>query len=231
MNYYDLLIRRSRKSVVEAGVITVSNQVVTGTKGQSLSHQLVASASNNQKLEFLPYVGNDCPANLVCSSSGLITGIPAEAKTTKVQFYVRADGCPYKLFFVDFIISEANDGFPKSFNVTSVPVASGYAQKPVGTYARTGETLELGGVAYPVYSHTSDPETGDQKTFYIHICNQMMGNTGVYWALSYEKPTSSVGEGYTHPRLGCVELKSGTYEPQSKNWGGADGGCTVEWTM
>ena len=231
MNYYDLLIRRSRMSVVEAGVITVSNQVVTGTQGEQVSHQLLATASNGEELEFLPYVGNDCPANLSCSPSGLITGIPAEAKTTKVQFYVRADGCPYKLFFVDFIISEANDGFPKSFNVTSVPVASGYAQKPVGTYARTGETLELGGVAYPVYSYTSIPETGDQKTFYIHICNQMMGNTGVYWALSYEEPTSAAGEGYTHPRLGCVELKSGTYEPQGKNWGGADGGCTVEWTM
>lgn len=127
--------------------------------------------------------------------------------------------------------SGSSDGFPKSFNVTSVPVASGYAQKPIGSYARTGETLVLGGVAYPVYSHTSDAVTGDQKTFYIHICSQMMGSTGVYWALSYEKPTSAEVEGYTHPRLGCVELKSGTYEPQGKNWGGADGTCEVEWTM
>lgn len=218
-------------TVVEAGVITVSDQVVTGTTGENVSHQLVASASNGEELEFLPYVGNDCPANLTCSSSGLITGIPAEAKTTKVQFYVRAVGCPDKLFFVDFKISAASDGFPKSFNVTSVPVASGYVKQPLGSYARTGETLELGGVAYPVYSYTSIPETGDQKTFYIHICNQMMGSTGVYWALSYEKPTSAETEGYTHPRLGCVELKSGTYEPQGKDWGGADGGCTVEWTM
>ena len=201
MNYYDLLIRRSRQSVVEAGVITVSNQVVTGTQGEQVSHQLLATASNGEELEFLPYVGNDCPANLTCSSSGLITGIPAEAKTTKVQFYVRADGCPYKLFFVDFVISAASDGFPKSFNVTSVPNASGYVKQPLGSYARTGETLELGGVAYPVYSHTSDADTGDQKTFYIHICNQMMGNTGVYWALSYEKPTSVAVEGYSRPRL------------------------------
>lgn len=125
----------------------------------------------------------------------------------------------------------SSDGFPQSFNVKSVPVASGYTQKPIGSYARTGETLELGGVAYPVYSHTSDAATGDQKTFYIHICNKMMGTMGVYWALSYEKPTSAEVEGYTHPRLGCVELKSGTYEPQGKNWGGADGGCEVEWTM
>ena len=59
----------------------------------------------------------------------------------------------------------------------------------------------------------------------------MMGSSGVYWALYYEKPTSAEVEGYTHPRLGCVELKSGTYEPQGKNWGGADGTCEVEWTM
>lgn len=125
----------------------------------------------------------------------------------------------------------AGDAFPKSFNVKSVPVASGYAQKPIGSYARTGDTLELGGVAYPVYSHTSDAVTGDLRTFYIHICNQLMGSTGVYWALSYEKPTSAAVEGYVHPRLACVELKSGTYEPQGKNWGGADGTCEVEWTM
>ena len=115
MNYYDLLIRRSRQSVVEAGVITVSDQVVTGTKGEQVSHQLLATASNGEELEFLPYVGNDCPANLSCSSSGLITGIPAEAKTTKVQFYVRADGCPYKLFFVDFIISEPPPVIPTDY--------------------------------------------------------------------------------------------------------------------
>ena len=127
--------------------------------------------------------------------------------------------------------ADAGDAFPQSFNVKSVPVASGYAQKPIGSYARTGDTLELGGVAYPVYSHTSDAVTGDMRTFYIHICNQLMGNTGVYWALSYEKPTSAAVEGYVHPRLACVELKSDTYEPQGKNWGGADGTSEVEWTM
>lgn len=127
--------------------------------------------------------------------------------------------------------ADAGDAFPKSFNVKSVPVASGYVKQPIGTYARTGDTLELGGVAYPVYSYTSIPETGDQKTFYVHICNQLMGSTGVYWALSYEKPTSAAVEGYMHPRLACVELKSGTYEPQGKNWGGVDGTCEVEWTM
>ena len=164
----------------------------------------------------------------------MFTGTPTATSSATVVVQIAARGCPTKDVNITFDITEAqsvSDGFPKSFNVTSVPVASGYAQKPIGSYARTGETLVLGGVAYPVYSHTSDAVTGDQKTFYIHICSQMMGSTGVYWALSYEKPTSAEVEGYTHPRLGCVELKSGTYEPQGKNWGGADGTCEVEWTM
>ena len=212
-----------------------SSQSVEGTQGEELAASITTgvSASNGSSVSYSVKQGSALPAGLALSATGDVTGTPTAAGSTTTTVVLSAEGCDSVEMSVSFAISEAaaSDGFPKSFNVTSVPVASGYAQKPIGSYARTGETLVLGGVAYPVYSHTSDAVTGDQKTFYIHICSQMMGSTGVYWALSYEKPTSAEVEGYTHPRLGCVELKSGTYEPQGKNWGGADGTCEVEWTM
>ena len=230
MNYYDLLIRRSRQSVVEAGVITVSNQVVNGTQGEQVSHQLLATASNGEELEFLPYVGNDCPANLSCSPSGLITGIPAEAKTTKVQFYVRADGCPYKLFFVDFIISEANDGFPKSFTVSSVRYQGQDKTAPCGTYTRTDEAFPLSpsSVAYPVYSYTGS----DSKTYYICMVANMFGGDGPAWMLTATKPTaSSVTNALAITGYGGTTLKSGSYEPADTAWTGNNGNATVSWEM
>lgn len=222
--------------IIDAGTIAVDSQTISGTVGNAVSLNLRNSTtvSNGQTPTFAVKSGNTLPAGIELSSAGVLSGTPTATSSATVVVTITARGCPTKDVNITFDITEApsvSDGFPKSFNVTSVPVASGYAQKPIGSYARTGETLVLGDVAYPVYSHTSDAVTGDQKTFYIHICNQMMGSTGVYWALSYEKPTSAEVEGYTHPRLGCVELKSGTYEPQGKNWGGADGTCEVEWTM
>lgn len=217
-------------TVVEAGVITVSNQVVTGTKGEQVSHQLVATASNGEELEFLPYVGNDCPANLTCSPSGLITGIPAEAKTTKVQFYVRADGCPYKLFFVDFVISEASDGFPKSFTVTSVRYEGQDTTAPCGTYTRTGEAFPvvMDGVAYPVYSYTGT----DGKTYYICVVAYMFGGDAPAWMLTGTKPTaSSVTSALAASGYGGTTMKSGTYEPNDTAWTGYNGNATVSWEM
>ena len=218
-------------TVVEAGVITVSDQVVTGAKGEQVSHQLVASASNGEELEFLPYVGNDCPANLTCSSSGLITGIPAEAKNTKVQFYVRAVGCPYKLFFVDFHISEVvADTFPKSFTVTSVKYEGQDTTAPCGTYTRTGEAypVVLDGVAYPVYSHTGS----DSKTYYICVVAYMFGGDAPAWMLTGTKPTAnSVSTTTAASGYGGVTLKSGTYEPNDTAWTGYNGNATVSWEM
>lgn len=217
-------------TVVEAGVITVSNQVVTGTIGEQVSHQLVASASNGEELEFLPYVGNDCPANLTCSSSGLITGIPAEAKTTKVQFYVRAVGCPYKLFFVDFNISAASDGCPKSFTVSSVSYLGQPITAPCGTYTRTGEAFPLSpsSVKYPVYSYAGS----DNKVYYICVAAYMFGGDGPAWMLTGTKPTaSSVTSALAVNSYGGTTLKSGTYEPESTQWTGSDGNATVSWEM
>lgn len=217
-------------TVVESGVITVSNQVVTGTKGEQVSHQLVASASNGEELEFLPYVGNDCPANLTCSPSGLITGIPAEAKTTKVQFYVRAIGCPYKLFFVDFVISEASDGFPVSFSVTSVSYEGQDKTAPCGTYTRTGEAFPLtaSSVPYPVYSYTGS----DNKLYYICVVANMFGGDGPAWMLTGTKPTaSSVTSALAVNGYGGTTLKSGSYEPAGSQWTGSNGNATVSWEM
>lgn len=223
---------------IQQGTITVTtNPTIQGVVGTAITSYNLASCitvSNSQTPTFAVKSGNTLPAGIALSSDGELSGTPTTTSSATVVVTITARGCEDKEVSITFSITEeqaASDGFPQSFNVKSVPVASGYTQKPIGSYARTGETLELGGVAYPVYSHTSDAATGDQKTFYIHICNQMMGTTGVYWALSYEKPTSAEVEGYTHPRLGCVELKSGTYEPQGQNWGGADGTCEVEWTM
>lgn len=217
-------------TVVEAGVITVSDQVVTGMKGEQVSHQLVASASNGEELEFLPYVGNDCPANLTCSSSGLITGIPAEAKTTKVQFYVRAIGCPYKLFYVDFKISEASDGFPVSFTVSSVSYQGQSITAPCGTYTRTGEAFPLtaGSVQYPVYSYTGT----DSNIYYICVVANMFGEDGPAWMLTGTKPTaSSVTSAFAANGYGGTTLKSGSYEPADTQWIGGDGNATVSWEM
>lgn len=217
-------------TVVESGVITVSNQVVTGTKGEQVSHQLVASASNGEELEFLPYVGNDCPANLTCSPSGLITGIPAEAKTTKVQFYVRAIGCPYKLFFVDFVISEASDGFPVSFTVSSVSYQGDPITAPCGTYTRTGEKFPVvtDGVAYPVYSYAGS----DSKTYYICVAAYMFGGDGPAWMLTNKKPTaSSVTTEFAGGSYGGATLKSGSYEPADTQWVSSSGNAVVSWEM
>lgn len=142
-------------TVVEAGIITVSDQVVTGTKGEQVSHQLVATASNGEELEFLPYIGNDCPANLSCSPSGLITGIPAEAGNSKVQFYVSAIGCPYQLFFVDFTISEAATGgtetrTAKAFGHPTDAVARQFSAV-LQKYTYTG-TFTVGGETFPYYT-------------------------------------------------------------------------------
>lgn len=142
-------------TVVEAGIITVSDQVVTGTKGEQVSHQLVATASNGEELEFLPYVGNDCPANLSCSPSGLITGIPAEAGNSKVQFYVSAIGCPYQLFFVDFTISEAATGGTETRTATAfghpgTTVANMY-KAALQTYTYAG-TFQVGGETFPYFT-------------------------------------------------------------------------------
>ena len=217
-------------TVVEAGVITVSNQVVTGVKGEQVSHQLIATASNGEELEFLPYVGNDCPSNLTCSSSGLITGIPAEAKNTKVQFYVRADGCPYQLFFVDVKISAGSDDFPVSFTVSSVSYQGQPITAPCGTYTRTGEAFPLtaGSVAYPVYAYTGT----DSNTYYICVVAYMFGGDGPAWMLTATKPTaSSVTNALAVTGYGGTTLKSGTYEPANTQWTGSDGNATVSWEM
>lgn len=157
-------------TVVEAGVITVSDQVVTGMKGEQVSHQLVASASNGEELEFLPYVGNDCPANLTCSSSGLITGIPAEAKTTKVQFYVRAIGCPDKLFFVDFKINAGTAALTaKAFGHPTGGVATWFSAV-LQKYTYTG-TFTVNGETFPYY-------TGNGSTPWYLFGGKARANTG-----------------------------------------------------
>lgn len=219
-------------TVVEAGIITVSDQVVTGTKGEQVSHQLVATASNGEELEFLPYVGNDCPANLSCSPSGLITGIPAEAGNSKVQFYVSAIGCPYQLFFVDFTISEAaaSDGFPVSFTVSSVSYQGQSITAPCGTYTRTGEAFPLSptSVACPVYSYTGT----DSNTYYICMAAYMFGGDGPAWMLTATKPTvSSVTSALAITGYGGTTLKSGSYEPADTLWTGNNGNATVSWEM
>ena len=120
------------------------------------------------------------------------------------------------------------DDFPKSFTVTASQGLNG--QACLGTYTRTGDTLALDGVDYPVYSYTSS----SGKVHYIHISKYVyegMQSVATSWILD-TRTTFTAESGINVAEVyGTCKLKDGTYEPRSADWNGNQGAVTVSWEM
>ena len=120
------------------------------------------------------------------------------------------------------------DDFPKSFTVTASQGLNG--QACLGTYTRTGDTLALDGVDYPVYSYTSS----SGKLHYIHISKYVyegMQSVATSWILD-TRTTFTAESGINVAEVyGTCKLKDGTYEPRSADWNGNQGAVTVSWEM
>ena len=120
------------------------------------------------------------------------------------------------------------DDFPKSFTVTASQGLNG--QACLGTYTRTGDTLALNGVDYPVYSYTSS----SGKVHYIHISKYVyegMQSVATSWILD-TRTTFTAESGINVAEVyGTCKLKDGTYEPRSADWNGNQGAVTVSWEM
>ena len=217
--------------LINSGTITVSPQTIKGTVGKELSFNLhdYTTVSNSQTPTFSLKPGSgELPVGISLSSNGVFSGTPTAAVSSTVGVRIEARGCSAVWTDVTFNISEAqagSDDFPVSFTVTSVPVAGTAYSDAVGTYTRTGDTLTLSGVNYPIYSYTGS----SGKVYYIHIGSYVMGAAQVNWMLTKNTPDANA-EGYAS--FGCCALKEGTYEPSSHNWGaGSYPGATVSWEM
>ena len=120
------------------------------------------------------------------------------------------------------------DDFPKSFTVTASQGMNG--QGCLGTYTRTGDTLALNGVDYPVYSYTNSSD----KVHYIHISKYVyegMQSVATSWILD-TRTTFTAESGINVAEVyGTCKLKDGTYEPRSADWNGNQGAVTVSWEM
>lgn len=120
------------------------------------------------------------------------------------------------------------DDFPKSFTVTASQGMNGLGC--LGTYTRTGDTLALNGVDYPVYSYTNSSD----KVHYIHISKYVyegMQSVATSWILD-TRTTFTAESGINVAEVyGTCKLKDGTYEPRSADWNGNQGAVTVSWEM
>ena len=237
MNYYELLIRRSRKSEPPPVIPTItapSSQSVEGTQGEELAASITTgvSASNGASVSYSVKQGSALPAGLALSATGDVTGTPTVAGSTTTTVVLSAEGCDSVEMSVSFAISEAavSDGFPVSFTVSSVSYQGQDKTAPCGTYTRTGEAFPLtaGSVAYPVYSYTGT----DSNIYYICVVANMFGGDGPAWMLTPTKPTSSsVTSALAITGYGGTTLKSGSYEPADTLWTGNNGNATVSWEM
>ena len=120
------------------------------------------------------------------------------------------------------------DDFPKSFTVTESQGLNG--QDCLGTYTRTGDTLALDGVDYPVYSFTN----ASGKVHYIHISKYVYegGQTvGTSWILDTRTSFTAESGIRVAEVYGTCRLKEGTYEPRATSWNGDQGLVIVNWKM
>lgn len=222
--------------IIAAGVITVSAQTIKGTVGKALSPfnlYDLTDVSNSQTPTFAVKSGNTLPEGIALSSDGVFTGTPTATSSATVVVKITARGCPDKEVNVAFNITEkqaGDDGFPRSFTVASVNYQGQDITAPLGTYTKTGEAFPvvLDGVAYPVYSYTGT----DNKIYYICVAAYMFGGDGPAWMLTDTKPTaSSVTSALAINSYGGTTLKSGSYEPDAKQWTGSSGNAVVSWEM
>lgn len=215
--------------IIAAGVITVSDQTIKGTVGKALSPfnlYDLTDVSNSQTPTFAVKSGT-LPTGIDLSPEGVFTGTPTAASSATVVIQITARGCPTKGVNITFDITEAqagSDDFPVSFTVVNVS-GDRIPQDIIGTYIKNGNTATLDGVAYPIYSFTSNAG----KTYYIHINKYYYAGgslVGTSWVLnggSDLDPTHSL----SMLIYGSSKLKDGTYEPSSTIWQAMLGSVTV----
>ena len=219
--------------IIAAGVITVSDQTIKGTVGKDLSFNLydLTEVSNNQTPTFAVKSGNTLPEGIALSSDGVFTGTPAATSSATVVVQITARGCPTKDVNITFDITEAqagSDDFPVSFTVTESQGLNG--QDCLGTYTRTGNTLALDGVNYPVYSFTN----ASGKVHYIHISKWVYEGQqvlGTSWILDTRTSFTAESPIRVQEVYGTGRLKAGTYEPSNTYWSGDTGAVVVSWEM
>ena len=117
---------------VPAGTISASNQTVNGTKGESLTAQLAATASNSMTCTFALAGGETLPSGIALDATGSITGTPAAAGTSTAKVKVSARGCTDVEITVTFIIADSvSDG---TITVTTNPTIQGVVGTAISTY-------------------------------------------------------------------------------------------------
>lgn len=117
---------------VPAGTISASNQTVNGTKGESLTAQLAASASNSMTCTFALAEGASLPSGINMEATGKITGAPAAAGTSTTKVKVSARGCADVEITVTFNIA---DSIPTgTITVTTNPTIQGVVGTAISTY-------------------------------------------------------------------------------------------------
>lgn len=220
--------------IIAAGVITVSDQTIKGTVGTALSSfnlYDLTEVSNSQTPTFAVKSGNTLPEGIALSADGVFTGTPTATSSATVVVTITARGCPTKDVNITFDITEAqagSDDFPVSFTVTESQGLNG--QDCLGTYTRTGNTLALDGVNYPVYSFTN----ASGKVHYIHISKWVFEGgqvPGPSWILDTRTSFTAESPIRVQEVYGTSRLKAGTYEPSSTYWNGDMGAVVVSWAM
>ena len=149
--------------IINAGTITIDNQTIDGTVGNSVSLNLSSSTtvSNGQTPTFTVKSGNTLPAGIELSSAGVLSGTPTATSSATVVVTITARGCPDKEVSITFNITEAggetpSDGWPTKIVVSNA--ASSYGEDVSafnGDYVRTGETLSILGENVPIWSNGS----------------------------------------------------------------------------
>ena len=218
--------------IIAAGTITVSDQTIKGTVGKDLSFNLYdfTEVTNHQTPTFAVKSGT-LPTGIDLSSEGVFTGTPSATSSATVVVKITARGCPTKDVNITFDIKEAqagSDDFPVSFTVTESQGLNG--QDCLGTYTRTGNTLALDGVNYPVYSFTN----ASGKVHYIHISKWVYEGQqvlGTSWILDTRTSFTAESPIRVQEVYGTSKLKAGTYEPSSTYWSGDTGAVVVSWEM
>ena len=219
--------------IIAAGTITVSDQTIKGTVGTALSSfnlYDLTEVSNSQTPTFAVKSGT-LPTGIDLSPEGVFTGTPTATSSATVVVTITARGCPTKDVNITFDITEAqagSDDFPVSFTVTESQGLNG--QDCLGTYTRTGNTLALDGVNYPVYSFTN----ASGKVHYIHISKWVYEGQqvlGTSWILDTRTSFTAESPIRVQEVYGTSRLKAGTYEPSSTYWNGDTGAVVVSWAM
>lgn len=219
--------------IIAAGIITVVDQTIKGTVGKALSPFNLYDrtvVSNSQTPTFAVKSGT-LPTGIDLSPEGVFTGTPSATSSATVVVKITARGCPTKDVNITFDITEAqagSDDFPVSFTVTESQGLNG--QGCIGTYTRTGNTLALDGVNYPVYSFTN----ASGKVHYIHISKWVyegMQVLGTSWILDTRTSFTAESPIRVQEVYGTSRLEAGTYKPSSTHWNGDQGAVVVSWAM